>query len=92
MYGALVVTYALLLIGPASLAGGYRPTNSNGLLMVLMMSLAAAVVSRPNPRPLDLPAPRKRSGRNGLTHPRRVLYEDGMYFFTQRLVRRWADE
>ena len=43
MYGALVVTYALLLIGPASLAGGYRPTNSNGLLMVLMMSLAAAV-------------------------------------------------
>ena len=44
MYATLVVTYALLLIGPASLAGGYRPTNSNGLLMVLMMSLAAAVV------------------------------------------------
>ena len=44
MYAALVVTYTLLLIGPASLAGGYRPANSTGLLMVLMMSLAAAVV------------------------------------------------
>ena len=43
MYGSLIVTYALALIGPAALAGGYRPETKAGLLVVLMMSLAAAV-------------------------------------------------
>ena len=42
MYGSLIV-YALTLIGPAALAGGYRPETRGGLMVVLVMSLAAAL-------------------------------------------------
>lgn len=42
MVGSLVV-YALALIGPAALAGGYRPETRGGLMIVLIMSLAAAL-------------------------------------------------
>ena len=42
MYGSLLVTQALTLLGPATLMGGYRPETKAGLLMVLLMSLAAA--------------------------------------------------
>ena len=42
MVGSLIV-YALTLIGPAALAGGYRPETRGGLMVVLVMSLAAAV-------------------------------------------------
>ena len=42
MYGSLIV-YALTLIGPAALAGGYRPETRGGLMVVIIMSLAAAL-------------------------------------------------
>ena len=42
MYGSLIV-YALTLIGPAALAGGYRPETKGGLMVLLLMSLAAAL-------------------------------------------------
>ena len=43
MYGSLIVTHALALIGPATLMGGYSPATKGGLLLVLVMSLLAAV-------------------------------------------------
>ena len=42
MYAALVVAHTLLLLGPAALSGGERPATKAGLLLVLMMTLAAA--------------------------------------------------
>lgn len=42
MVGSLIV-YALTLIGPAAVAGGYRPATRGGLMVVLVMSLAAAL-------------------------------------------------
>lgn len=43
MYGSLLATYAVTLIGPATLMGGYRPETKGGLMVVLVMSLLAAV-------------------------------------------------
>lgn len=43
MYGSLIVTQALTLIGPATLMGGYSPETKGGLMVVLVMSLLAAV-------------------------------------------------
>jgi len=43
MYGSLIVTQALTLIGPATLMGGYSPATKGGLMVVLVMSLLAAV-------------------------------------------------
>ena len=42
MVGSLIV-YVLTLIGPAALAGGYRPETRGGLMVVLVMSLAATL-------------------------------------------------
>ena len=43
MYGSLIVTHALALIGPATLMGGYSPATKGGLMVVLVLSLLAAV-------------------------------------------------
>ena len=43
MYGSLIVTQAVTLIGPATLMGGYSPETKGGLMVVLVMSLLAAV-------------------------------------------------
>ena len=43
MYGSLIVAQALTLIGPATLMGGYSPETKGGLMVVLVMSLLAAV-------------------------------------------------
>ena len=42
MYGSLIAAHAVTLLGPATLMGGYSPETKAGLLMVLLMSLAAA--------------------------------------------------
>ena len=43
MYGSLLVTQALTLLGPAALMGGYSPETKGGLMVVLLLSLLAAV-------------------------------------------------
>ena len=43
MYGALVVTYTLLLIGPPGLTSDPRPVSEPGMGFVFIMSMLAAL-------------------------------------------------
>lgn len=43
MHSSFLVIQALTLIGPATLMSGYSPETKGGLMVVLLMSLLAAV-------------------------------------------------